>query len=444
MSVERTALAGRHPPHRHAGLIVLDQPFTWRWMAAFGAAALVVLLFGAVFVHLMVRGTGIWGTNIPYVWAFDITLYVYWIGVANAASLLSAVLVLRGTQWRSATNRAAEAVALFAVICAGLFPIVHLGRPWLFYWVFPYPATFGVWPQFRSPLVWDFFAINAHLIVTALFWYVGMIPDLAHLRDHERAGRRSRLAFGLLALGWRGSARQWRLHRSAYHLLAGLVVVLVIFMQSTASFEFAVTVVPEWHQTRLPPYFVVSGLMSGLALVLGVLLLMERFLVLHPMLAQRPREVIGWLLVANGIVMLWAYGFDAYSSWYSGPTQREAFVARVTGAFAPLYWGALLCTAGASQLLWVPRIRHNAAALLAVALAISAGLWLDRFMVVVGGLYHTHLPSARGSYTPTLPEIGLLVGSLGLFAMLILLFVRFVPVIFLFEAQAEHRREEEP
>lgn len=432
--------AGGHPPHRHAGILVLEQPFTWRWTAGFAAATLVTLLFGVAFADLLVRGVGIWGTNVPYVWAFDITLYVYWIGVANAASLLSAVLVLRGAEWRSAINRAAEAVALFAVICAGLFPIIHLGRPWLFYWVFPYPPSFAVWPQFRSPLVWDFFAINTHLIVTTLFWYVGMIPDLAHLRDHDKAGRRTRILYGLLALGWRGSARQWRIHRSAYHMLAGLVVPLVVFMQSTASFEFAITLVPEWHQTRLPPYFVVSGLMSGLALVLVVLLLMKRFLGLHRIITRQRIGLMCHLLIANGVLMLWAYGFDAYSSLLGSPTQRDAFIARVTGDFAPLYWGALLCTAGAAQLLWVRAIRDSLWALLAIGLTINAGLWLDRFMTVVGGLQRTYLPSAWGGYAPTWPEVALLVGSLGLFAALTLLFVRFVPVIFIFEAQAEHHR----
>lgn len=428
--------------HGAIGGVVLRQRFGWRWLAAFAAAVAGSVLFVYATVVLVVRGTGIWGTNIPHVWGFDIINYVWWIGIANAASLMAAAFTVRRAPWRSAINRFAESVALFSVICAGLFPILHLGRPWLFHWVFPYPAAFGVWPQFRSPLVWDFFTILTHLVVTASFWYVGLIPDLAHLRDRARH-RLARRAFGVLALGWRGSARHWRNHQRAYRTLAALLVAMVVFMQSTVSTEFAVTVVPEWHQARYPAYFVVSGLISGIGMVLVVALLARHLLDLREFITGRHLDVVAWLLVANGVVMAWSYAFEAFSSWYGGRVAFQSWTMRAAGGFAWLYWGALACTALVPQVLWWRRMRRDAVVLLAVGLLVTVGIWLDRFMIVVGGLLGDHLPSAWAGYAPTGWEWSLLAGSVSIFGAMVLLFVRFVPVIPVFEVHAERPDGEE-
>jgi Ni/Fe-hydrogenase subunit HybB-like protein len=427
--------------HGTIGGVVLRQRFGWRWLAAFAVAVAGSVLFVCATVVLVVRGTGIWGTNIPHVWGFDIVNYVWWIGIANAASLMAAAFTVRRAPWRGAINRFAESVALFSVICAGLFPILHLGRPWLFHWVFPYPASFGVWPQFRSPLVWDFFTILTHLVVTASFWYVGLIPDLAHLRDRARH-RLARRTFGVLALGWRGSARHWRNHQRAYRTLAALLVAMVVFMQSTVSTEFAVTVVPEWHQARYPAYFVVSGLISGIGMVLVVALLARHLLDLHGFITVRHLDVVSWLLVANGVVMVWSYALEAFSSWYGGRVAFQSWTMRAAGGSAWLYWGALACTALVPQVLWWRRMRRNAVVLLAVGLLVAAGIWLDRFMIVVGGLFGDHLPSAWEGYAPTGWEWSLLAGSVSIFGAMVLLFVRFVPVIPVFEVHARRPEEE--
>ncbi|HEV7368719.1 NrfD/PsrC family molybdoenzyme membrane anchor subunit [Arenibaculum sp.] len=430
-----------HPPHGAIGGVVLRQRFGWRWLAAFAAAVAGSLLFVYATVVLVVRGVGVWGTNIPHVWGFDIINYAWWIGIANAASLMAAAFTVRRAPWRSALNRFAESVALFSVICAGLFPILHLGRPWLFHWVFPYPATFGVWPQFRSPLVWDFFTILTHLVVTASFWYVGLIPDLAHLRDRAR-GALARKVFGVLALGWRGSARHWRNHQRAYHTLAGLLVAMAVFMQSTVSTEFAVTLVPEWHQPRYPLYFVVSGLISGIGMVLVVALLARHFFELHGFITQRHLDVVSSLLIANAIVIAWSYAFEAFSSWYASKVELQSWLLRATGEFAWLYWGAVACAVLAPQVLWWRRMRRNVAALILVGLLVAVGIWLDRFMIVVGGLLGDYLPSAWEGYSPSVWEWPLLVGSIAVYGTLILLFLRFVPVIPVFEVHAGRRDED--
>ncbi len=425
----RPRIAGPAQATGPIGDVVLEQRFGWKWTLAFAGAVGLVVLFIYAVVVLVAVGVGVWGTNIPFVWGFDIINYVWWIGIANAASLLAAALLLRRTPWRTSINRYAEAVALFAVICAGLFPILHLGRPWLFYWVFPYPTSFGVWPQFRTPLTWDFFAILTHLIATAAFWYTGLIPDLAILRDRARRVWARRI-FGVLALGWRGSARHWFHHQTAYHILAGLMLPLVVFMQSTVSLEFAVTLVPDWHQTRLPAWFVISGLMSGLAMVLLVALILRAALRLHAFITPGQIDAMCWLLLASGLVTGYSYAYEAFMSWYGGDAfQQAALIGRATGTFAPIYWGAILCTFGAVQALWFRAVRRSFWMLGAVAVLINIGVWLDRFSIVVIGMCRDYLPSIWRDYQASLWEWALLFGTIGLFLTLMLLFMRFVPVI---------------
>lgn len=413
----------------------------WRWLAAFGLMAGLVLLLILASAQLIAVGVGVWGVNVPFVWGFDLINYTWWISIANAASLIAVILVLRRHSLRTAVNRFAEAAALFAVICAGLFPILHLGKPWLFYWVFPYPATFEVWPQFRSALIWDFWSITSHIIVTAMFWYIGLIPDLATLRD--RAQRRAaKMIYGFFALGWRGSAWQWHHHQTAYRFLAAALVPLVLLMQSVVSFEFAVTLVPDWHQTRLPMHFVVTALVSGLATVLAIALLLRRSLRIEAFIDDQDIGLIAKLLLASCLVLAYSYADEAFLAWLGDPYARDGWLGRVAGDFALIYWGALLAAVAVPQLLWFARVRASFWALLAIAITVNVGIWLDRFAIVVGGLNRDYLPSIWRDYAPTLPEWALLLGTVGLFCALLLLFVRFLPVITMFEAKHAEREEE--
>lgn len=410
----------------------------WRWalIGAFGGVGLLGLTLAAA----LVWGVGIWGVNIPFVWGFDLINYAWWIGIANGASLFAATLVLRRHDLRTAVNRFAEGVALFAVICAGIFPIVHLGRPWLFYWTFPYPATYQVWPQFRSTLTWDFWAISTHVIVTTLLWYVGLIPDLATLRDRARRPLVAKI-YGVFALGWRGSMRHWSYHQRAYRLVAVLVLPLIVVMQSTVSFEFATTIAPGWHDTRLPLHFVTTGLAQGLAMVLVVAVLLRRGLRLERHIEDRDLDLLGKLVLASALASGYLYLNEAYTAFVAEPTPRAAALDRVTGDYAAITWGALVLGVLVPQFFWLKAVRHSFAGALGVGLAVNAGIWLDRFSIIVAGLQRDHLPSVWGRYAPTLAESGLLVGTLGLFAALLLLFVRYLPVISMFETRHDEHED---
>jgi molybdopterin-containing oxidoreductase family membrane subunit len=403
------------------------------------AAGLVGLL-GLTLGNSVLIGVGLWGINIPFVWGFDLINYAWWIGVANGASLFAATLVLRRHGLRTAVNRFAEAVALFGVICAGMFPIVHLGRPWLFYWLFPYPATFEVWPQFRSTLTWDFWAISTHAIVTSLLWYVGLIPDLATMRDRARHPLVQRL-YGLLALGWRSSLRQWAYHQSAYRLVAILILPLILLMQSTVAFEFASTLIPGWHQTRMPLHFVVTGLAQGLSAVLLVAVLLRWGLRLERHIDDRDLDLLGKLVLASALVCGYLYLDEIAWGLLGEPAERDAMLNRIAGEYAGFYWAAVTYTVAVPQLLWLPAARRSVIAGVLVGLAVSAGVWFDRFSIIVGGFQRDYLPSMWRSYELTLVESGLLFGTVGLFATLLLLFARFLPVVSM--AESRHQEHEE-
>ena len=420
--------------------IPLSRDFGWTWLLALLAAGGLVGLFGYTVVALLVQGIGVWGTNIPFVWGFDLINYTWWIGIANGASLVAAILVYRKHSARTAVNRFAEGAALFAVICAGIFPIIHLGRPWLFYWVFPYPATFQVWPQFRSTLTWDFWAISTHAIVTTLLWYIGLIPDLATLRERAR-GAVSKRVFGLFALGWRGSVRHWALHQAAYRLVAILVLPLILVMQSTVAFEFAVTLVPDWHETRQPVHFIVTGVATGLATVLMVAVLLRRFLGLDRYIDDSDMDFLGKVLLANALLIAYVYLDEVFMAYLADDFTREAVVGRMVGEYAWLFWSAVVLTALVPQALWFRAVRVSFVGPLAIAVAVNAGVWLDRFSIIVAGLRKDYLPAMWRSYAPTFPEINLLIGSLGLFFVLLLLFVRFLPVISMFETRHDEHEE---
>ncbi len=423
---------------------IADAPLSRRfgplWRLSLGLSGLLILTLAVTLGASWIRGVGVWGVNIPFVWGFDLINYAWWIGVANGASLFAAILVLRRHDLRTAVNRFAEGVALMAVVCAGIFPIIHLGRPWLFYWTFPYPATFQVWPQFRSTLTWDFWAISTHTIITSLLWYVGLIPDLATLRDRARSLRAARV-YGILALGWRFSLRQWAFHQVAYRIAAILVLPLILVMQSTVAFEFASTIVPGWHDTRLPLHFVASGLTQGLATVLLVAAILRRSLRLGFVIDDADMDLLGKLVLASGLVAGYLLLDEILAALLAEPVRREAMLSRWTGPYAGYAIAAALLTVLVPQLLWTRSMRIGLVAPVLAGIGVNAGVWCDRFSLLIGGLQKDYLPSMWRSYAPTLVETGLLAGTIGLFAALLLLFARFLPVVSMFEARHDEHVE---
>jgi len=420
--------------------VPLSPRFGAAWWIALAASGGLVLLLGYTLLSIVFVGVGVWGVNIPFVWGFDLINYAWWIGIANGASLFAATLVLRRHDLRTAVNRFAEGAAFFAVICAGIFPIFHLGRPWLFYWVFPYPATFQVWPQFRSTLTWDFWAISTHAIVTSLLWYVGLIPDLATLRDRARRPLVKKI-YGIAALGWRGSVRHWSYHQRAYRSVAILVLPLILIMQSTVAFEFAVTLVPDWHETRQPLHFVATGLAQGLSIVLLVAVLLRRTLRLERYIDDQDVDLLGKLVLASALVTGYLYLDEIAVAFLTDEMTRKAMLNRLAGDYAGLYWGAIVYSVLVPQLFWLKLARRSILAGVFVGLSIGIGVWFDRFSIIVGGLQTDYLPSMWRTYAPTLPETGLFLGTIGLFAALLLLFVRFLPVVSMFETRHDEHLE---
>lgn len=405
--------------------IALARP-TRGWLALFalsGALAIVFLVSVAVVVW---RGVGVWGINIPVAWGFAIANFVWWIGIGHAGTLISAFLLLLNQEWRTSINRFAEAMTLFALLCAGLFPLLHLGRPFVFYWLLPYPNTMGLTPQFRSALVWDLFAMLAYGVVSFLFWYLGMLPDLATLRDRSRRTW-ARRAFGLAALGWRGSGKQWILLQRTHRLLAGLAAVLVMSFHGLVS--LAVTVLPGWHSTIFPAYFIAGALFSGLAMLLLIAVPLRGALRLHDVITERHFDLLGKLTLTAGLVVAYGYFNEFALVLVRGDTmERQLLWERVSGPYAPMFWAIFICNVLVTQLLWSSRIRRNAVALFAVAAAITIGMWSDRFMIVASALHRDFLPSSWRMFTPTLWDWTTFAGSIGLFALLFVLFLKFLPL----------------
>jgi molybdopterin-containing oxidoreductase family membrane subunit len=421
------------------------RPGAWsfRLSAALCAAGVIVLAISVAAVVL--QGVGVWGNNIPHVWGFDLIAYAWWIGIANAASLFAVILVLRRHGLRTAVNRFAEAAALAAILAAALYPILHLGRPWLFPWTFPYPSYTTLWPQFGSPLVWDFWGIMSHVIVTSLFWYIGLIPDLATMRD--RAARRDRIrlarAYGLLALGWRGSVAHWHCHQAAYRLVAAMVLPLLLWAQTVVALEFATTLVPAWHQARLPLHVVVTGLPSGLGIVLSLAAVLRFALSLERFVDDADMDLLGRLLACAGLAAGLAYAHELLVGFVEeDETTQAVLIARVLGKGAPAYWGAVLLSAVVPQLLWHDGLRRRAAIVVPAGLLAASGVWLDRWSLVVDGLLRDHLPSMARGYTPSTAEWGLLGGTVALFALVLLLFGRLVPAVSMFETRHEESEAE--
>jgi Ni/Fe-hydrogenase subunit HybB-like protein len=427
------------PGHTYASVtdkisaIVLTGGTPRGWLVGFGLSFTLAMVLLCAIAYLFAVGVGIWGLNIPVAWAFDITNFVWWIGIGHAGTLISAVLLLLRQEWRTSINRFAEAMTLFAVACAGLYPLIHLGRPWLFYWLFPYPNTMGVWPQFRSPLVWDVFAVTTYATVSLLFWYVGLLPDLATLRDRSPS-RLGRGVYGILAMGWRGSARHWRRYQTAYLLLAALATPLVVSVHSIVSLDFAVSVLPGWHTTIFPPYFVAGAIYSGFAMVLTLAIPIRAVYGLEDFITLRHLQNMAKILLTTGLIVAYGYGMEAFMAWYSAnPYEGFMILNRLFGPYAPYYWALLLCNVVVPQLLWLRRIRSNTVALFIIALIVNVGMWLERFIIIVTSLHRDFLPSSWGMFYPTFWDWATFFGSIGLFLSLLFLFLRFLPMISIFE-----------
>lgn len=415
------------------------RPVAWGGRLGFVLAVPAVVLLLAAVATLLWQGVGVWGNNALHVWGFDLIAYAWWIGVANAASLFAATLVLRRHGLRTAVNRFAEALALAAVLAAALYPILHLGRPWLFHWTLLYPSPLGVWPQFGSALIWDFWGISAHVLVTATFWYVGLIPDLATMRDRALLRGRFALAraYGLCALGWRGSVAHWHLHQMAYRIVAALVLPLLLSAQTVVALEFAVTVVPAWHQARLPLHFVATGLPSGLGLVAAFAVALRHGLSLQGFIDRADMDLLGKLLAGAGLAALLSWAHEAaVAILQEDAVTRAAFLHRLAH---PAWWGAVGVVALLPQLLW---LRRGDAVLLPMGVLAACGVWLDRYSLIVDGMRRTRLPVPGWGYAPTANEWALLAGASGLFAAALLLFAVFLPTLSMFEARHEESEAE--
>ncbi len=394
--------------------------------------ALVMVLFYAI-TYLLVAGVGIWGINMPVAWGFAIINFVWWIGIGHAGTLISAILLLFRQEWRTSINRFAEAMTLFAVACAGLFPLIHLGRPWFFYWLIPYPNTMGMWPQFRSPLVWDVFAVTTYATISLLFWFIGLIPDLATLRDRAR-NRFVRAIYGILAMGWRGSAMHWHRYQMAYLLLAGLATPLVVSVHSVVSLDFAISIVPGWHVTIFPPYFVAGAVFSGFAMVMTLAIPLRVIYGLEDFITARHLRNMAMIMLATGLVVAYGYLMETFMAWYSGSLYEEYMIMnRMRGPYAPFYWLLITCNVVIPQILWFRWARYNALILFIVAIVVNSGMWLERYIIVVTSLHRDFLPSSWGMYTATVWDWATYAGSIGLFFALLFLFIRFLPMVSIFE-----------
>ncbi|HLY61123.1 MAG TPA: NrfD/PsrC family molybdoenzyme membrane anchor subunit [Terriglobia bacterium] len=406
-------------------------PRGWYFGFAIAFGLMMLLLFAAS--NLLMTGIGIWGNNIPVGWAFDITNFVWWIGIGHAGTLISAILLLLRQKWRTSINRFAEAMTLFAVSCAGTFPLLHMGRPWLAYWLFPYPNPMGTWPQFRSPLVWDVFAVSTYATVSLLFWFVGLIPDLATLRDRAK-NRASKIVYGVLSMGWRGSAVHWHRYETASLLLAGLATPLVVSVHTVVSFDFSAGVIPGWHSTIFPPYFVAGAIYSGFAMVMTLAIPIRAFYKLEDFITMRHLDNMAKVLVATGMIVAYGYMMETFMAFYSGSQyDRYMIMNRMTGPYAVEYWALIICNIAIPQALWSKRVRNTIPALFIISLIINVGMWLERFIIIVTSLHRDFLPSSWGMYYPTRWDWATYVGTIGLFVALLFLFLRFLPMISIFE-----------
>jgi Ni/Fe-hydrogenase subunit HybB-like protein len=399
------------------------------WYIAFAVSSTWTLVLFSMIGYLFWTGVGVWGVNVPVAWGFAIINFVFWVGIGHAGTLISAILFLFRQKWRTSINRFAEAMTIFAVICAGMFPAIHVGRPWFEYWLAPYPNQMKMWPNFRSPLVWDMVAVSTYFIVSLLFWFMGMVPDLATLRDRARTKIRQ-IVYGVLSLGWRGSGRHWHRYERAYLLLAALATPLVLSVHSVVSFDFAVAQLPGWHSTIFPPYFVAGAIFSGFGMVLTLLIPVRKFLHLERLVTAHHLDNMAKIVLATGSIVGYSYVVEFFMAWYSGNTfESFTFLNRALGPYAWAYWVMFTCNAIVPQLLWWKKARITPWMLFIVAVLVNVGMWFERFVIVVTSLSRDFLPSSWGLYIPTWVDILTLLGSFGLFFTLFLLFLRFLPIM---------------
>ena len=415
--------------------IVEDKTPTWWW------ACFIVALFIAVFTfvglaYLVSTGVGVWGETRPVYWAWDIVNFVFWIGIGHAGTLISAILCLLKQKWRTSINRAAEAMTIFAVCCAGIYPLFHVGRVWLVWWLLPIPTSNSIWPQFRSPLEWDVFAVSTYFTVSLLFWYMGMIPDLAVLRDRAVKVWR-KYFYGILAMGWRGSNRHWSNYEMAYLMLAGLSTPLVLSVHTIVSFDFAASLLPGWHTTIFPPYFVAGAIFSGFGMVLTLMLPLRAIFGLHDLITQYHIDCMCKIILATGSMVGYAYSMEFFIAWYgANPYEGFAFINRAFGPYAWAYWIMIACNVISPQLFWFKFIRHNTALVWIICIFVNVGMWFERFVIIVTSLANDFLPSSWNYYSPTFVDIATFFGTFGLFSVLFLLFIRFLPLMPMAEIKA--------
>lgn len=405
----------------------------WGWVLGFAIGFSLLQLLALSVTYLFIKGTVIWGINIPAAWGFGIINFVWWIGIGHAGTLISAILLLFRQSWRTSINRFAEAMTLFAVACAGLYPVIHTGRPWLAYWLLPYPNTMGMWPNFRSPLIWDVFAVSTYATVSLLFWFVGLIPDLATLRDRAEHPV-GKTIYGLLSMGWRGSAQHWHRYETAYLLLAALSTPLVLSVHTIVSFDFAVGQVPGWHATVFPPYFVAGAIFAGFAMVMIIAIPLRRYYGLEDFVTMRHFDYMGRITLATGLIVGYGYMVETFMAFYGGNKYEVALMwNRFGGPYAPFYWMLIFCNIISIQLLWFQRIRSSLGWLFLISIIVSIGMWLERFIIIPVSLTRDFLPSSWGMYYPTFWDWSTFIGTLGLFTTLLFLFIRLLPMISIFE-----------
>ncbi|MCS6885951.1 MAG: NrfD/PsrC family molybdoenzyme membrane anchor subunit [Acidobacteriota bacterium] len=414
---------------------IVEEKTPREWYIAFGITGGMTVMLGAMLAYLVMTGIGVWGNNIPVGWAWDITNFVFWIGIGHAGTLISAILYLFRQKWRTSINRAAEAMTLFAVACAGIYPLFHVGRVWVAWWLFPLPYSQGMWPNFRSPLLWDVFAVSTYGTVSLLFWYVGLIPDLATLRDRAKS-KIKKFLYGVFSLGWRGSVRHWRHYEIAYLLLAGLSTPLVLSVHSVVSFDFAVSILPGWHTTIFPPYFVAGAIFSGFAMVMTLMLLARWAYKLENFVTRVHLDNMCKIMLATGTIVGYAYATEFFIAWYSANKYEQfTFMNRAFGPYAWAYWIMISCNVISPQIFWFKKMRENVVVMFIVSIFINIGMWFERFVIIVTSLHRDFLPSSWSYFKATYVDICTFIGSFGLFLTLFLLFTRFLPIIAIAEVK---------
>ncbi len=417
--------------------IVLTPRTPLGWGFAFFVAFCVFQLFIISVTYLFYEGLGIWGLNNPVGWGFAIIHFVWWIGIGHAGTLISAILLLLRQQWRNAINRFAEAMTIFAVICAAIFPVIHTGRPWLaIYWLLPYPNSMAIWPQFRSPLMWDVFAVSTYFSVSLIFWYMGLIPDLATFRDRAK-NRLVKFIYGVVSLGWRNSARHWHRYEMASLILAGLSTPLVLSVHSIVSFDFSTSLLPGWHTTIFPPYFVAGAIYAGFAMVLTLGIPIRKFYHLEAIITERHLNNMAKVMLGVGLIVAYGYFMESFMSWYSASThERFMMHNRQYGPYGPYYWALILCNIIVPQLLWFKYFRLHTVWLMIISMFINVGMWLERFVIVVVSLHRDFMPSSWDLYHPTKWDWGTYLGTIGLFLTAFILFIRVLPMIAIAEIRS--------